>query len=192
MRSEYMAKRALEEGNITLPQQFFLIVISLLDPTDPVEGPALTVEKDFFATNNSLGMLHSWPFYGDVLSPLNYTESGMLYMAERLNDWQQDQLPYHSAVIRRFLEINDYSDLPAVVYFHCGHGQDRTGELAGTYELQYLSTSFYSLWQYNINMGMDVVANKNAMMWFCEYWKININNDSSDFCSTTNPSLSLY
>jgi protein tyrosine/serine phosphatase len=59
-----------------------------------------------------------------------------------------------------------------VIYFHCGHGQDRTGELAAAYLLQYTAASFQEVWRFNRNLGMDVPANINAMQWLCEWVRV--------------------
>jgi len=56
-----------------------------------------------------------------------------------------------------------------VLYFHCGHGQDRTGELAGAYRLKYTTDSFADVWRENKEMGMDVPENINALLWYCLY-----------------------
>lgn len=44
-------------------------------------------------------------------------------------------------------------DKPIVIYFHCGHGQDRTGEMAGAYELQYLNIPFLTIWTFNTSIS---------------------------------------
>lgn len=67
--------------------------------------------------------------------------------------WQPDQMPEKTVQIREILELGVVGiNVPIVVYVHCGHGQDRTGEMAGSYELQYLTWSFQQIWSYNVGI----------------------------------------
>jgi protein tyrosine/serine phosphatase len=50
-----------------------------------------------------------------------------------------------------------------VVYIHCNHGQDRTGELAAAYRIRYLNATVEKEMEDNRGMGADVVMNKNAV-----------------------------
>jgi hypothetical protein len=38
-------------------------------------------------------------------------------------------------------------------------------------------------------MGMDVVANENAMRWFCEYWAIEVQQNNVLYCAISNSTL---
>lgn len=50
-------------------------------------------------------------------------------------------------------------NLPVVVYVHCGHGQDRTGEMAGAYLLQYVGISMQQIWSTNISIPiMNIIS----------------------------------
>jgi len=163
----YMEARALE-NNLKLPYTYFLLDICLLNPNQTDEADAYNVELQFFATNPSLGKLISWPLVGDETSPWDVTDPVQLQqLAVSLSSWEPDNLPVAVQTLRSYLQMAN--QIPTVTYIHCGHGQDRTGELAGSYMMQYQKWSFEQTWDYNVNMGMDVVENMNAMEWDCEY-----------------------
>jgi len=180
----YLSERA-QQNNITLPSQYYLYDISLLNPNLADELPALQMEINFFTQNPTLGSIVNWPLLGDARGPLNYTASQRRSLAEHLQSWQPDQLPQKTGILRRLLRAGVPNDgnLPTVIYVHCGHGQDRTGEMIGTYQLEYTSTTFQKIWATNTGMGMDVEVNMNSLQWFCAYWAAVNNKNFNTFCA---------
>lgn len=177
-------------GNLTLPAKLFLYIVSLLDPTLPGEKEALEVETLYFDSHGEEGTVISWPLFGDSTDPFSLNPSERLSKALALESWQPDHLiprtstlrSIFTAAIDRFYWIDSESleDAPAgaphagfVVYFHCNHGQDRTGELAAAYNIRYLNKTVEGELEYNKKMGMDVRENMNSVRWFGEWWKVN-------------------
>jgi len=179
----YLTERA-KESNITLPSEFFLFDVSLLDPNLTDELPALQVEIDFFNQNPTVGIVNSWPLYGDANGPQDYNSTQEEYLASRLVMWQSDQLPKKSINLYMALWTGMSPLFPTVIYVHCGHGQDRTGEMIGSYELQFVNgTTFQGIWATNIAMGMDVVVNENSLRWFCAYMAVQRGHDYATYCA---------
>jgi len=178
----YLTQRAQEEGGIKLPDLYYLYDISLLSVNNSDEVAALQVEIDYMKQNPSLGYLLNWPLQGDVLGPYNYSIINREYLATTLPAWQPDQLAAKVKFIKSLLtRQTKVTDLPLVVYVHCGHGQDRTGEMTGAYELQYNLKTFQEIWSYDTGMGMDVVENEHSLQWYCLYYA-DTNGKSSSFC----------
>jgi protein tyrosine/serine phosphatase len=64
----------------------------------------------------------------------------MQEMSKELPFWQTDKLPQKMLEIREiFLKKHEK---PLVIYFHCGQGQDRTGEFAGSYQMTFKGRKF--------------------------------------------------
>lgn len=71
-------------------------------------------------------------------------------------------------LLSQALETSRRENIALVIYVHCGHGQDRTGQFAGSYALRFDKKSTWEdVWNFNKNLGMDVPVNLNALEWTC-------------------------
>jgi len=165
---QYLSTRAIEQGNVTLPQPFFLFDLSLLD-TSVGEGEpeALQLEQKYFAENPLRGNVVNWPLKGEAVSPFDVEDQKRIEMAKSFDTWGKDRIVSKLHLIRRILHQD--SKVTAVLYVHCGHGQDRTGQMAGGYRLAYLNATWAEVVKFNLDLGMDVRANLNALEWHCLY-----------------------
>jgi len=142
-----------------------------LNPKD--EGEALQTEIRFFSNNPTLGKLIWWQLVGDSLSPTNISANQIGQYSRTLPFWQKDNLPIKMLHVREMFLTQGTK--PIVFYFHCGQGQDRTGEFAGSYQMTFQSSSFEDAYNYNLKIGMDVPENINAFQWYCLYLKYSMN-----------------
>eukprot|EP01113_Clastostelium_recurvatum_P051329 TRINITY_DN9947_c0_g1_i2.p1 TRINITY_DN9947_c0_g1~~TRINITY_DN9947_c0_g1_i2.p1 ORF type:complete len:216 (+),score=32.77 TRINITY_DN9947_c0_g1_i2:206-853(+) len=181
-----MTKRAQEEGNIILPQEYFLIDISFLSILYPGEYNYLENERMFFHNYNK-GRLIEWPLHGDGLGPWNFTINDRTELAKTLPQWQYDDIPYKVFFLRkRLMDGLNNVTLPIVMYIHGGEGKDRTAELAGSYCLSFKNQSFDYVWQFNSQLGMSSVDNENALAWYCEWAAYTLFNEDPEFFCTHN------
>ena len=78
----------------------------------------------------------NWPIFGDLVNPLKLAVPLAADMARELNVWQLDRLPSRLPELRAMLQAE--STGPAqIFYVHCEAGLDRTGEVCGSYYMQY-------------------------------------------------------
>ena len=69
-----LALKAASEANVTLPHDYELVVVNLLNI---VEFMDTDVEKHFFAQHPDAGRLVHWPIIGNLLGPDEYPHSVM-------------------------------------------------------------------------------------------------------------------
>jgi len=88
-------------------------------------------------------------------------------MAVSLDDWSFDQLPSLMTYIRNLLFSPGPS--PIVIFVHCEAGVDRTGEVSGSYYIQYLGWSFQQALYYDDQVENRSIAwaSQNEFQWFC-------------------------
>jgi len=171
---DYLQKRATE-ADLILPYPYYLIDISLIRVDREIERRAYDEEIKFFQENPSYGELIHWPLRGDILSPWDET-SNLQELSRNLSEWQSDKLLERVKLIHDLLhKPNDDIEFsnPVVIYVHCRQGRDRTGELAGSYVLQYKNWRFDEILTYNRNLDMRVPYNFYALGWYCrhlQYW----------------------
>jgi len=171
---EFMTAKAAE-FNITFPNNYYLIDISLLVF---VEDGDLEIEQEFFQNNPELGEVWNFPLMGMCFSPQGIPDSILASMTVDLNNWTWDKLPYMANLLRTYLETPQ--DISTVIYIHCEAGKDRTGELSGAYYLQYLKWNFQEVLQYDYNSPPERQIQPdmlNGLQWFCYYVKFQLNYD---------------
>jgi len=163
---QFMTAKAAQ-ANITLPKTYYLVDISFLVF---VEGSDLIIEQEFFQKFPQLGEVINFPLMGMCMSPVGIPDSVRAPMAAELNNWTWDKLPNMANLLRTYIETP--RDIPTVIYIHCEAGKDRTGEISGSYYLQYLKWTFNETVQYNYNsppprqIAPDML---NGLQWFCYY-----------------------
>lgn len=93
-------------------------------------------------------------------------------MAKELDKWELDQLPTRIPALNAMLHSEaPFANTSIVVYVHCEAGMDRTGEISGSYYMQYLNWSFTKALDYNNHVESRNISTSSmrAMQWFCYY-----------------------
>jgi len=153
-------------ANLTFPSRFYLLDFSLLNI---FEFEDINAEKQFFEENPHLGEYYNWVTIGTLLDPMIFPYEIRKEMAERLPEWQFDQLP--SLMDKLHSMIQQTYNESLVIYIHCEAGHDRTGEVSGAYYMKWLNWSYQQTLVYD-----DWVAHREiykeslfAMTWYCWY-----------------------
>lgn len=168
LRSQ-MQTMGQKEGNITIPDEFTLVVISMLNTLKSSEAAELKVEEDYF-DGLSGSRLIKWPIIGDVTSPSIYPKSLCRSEAKKI-DSEHDHMVTKIKTLRLLL-TNATS--PTVVYFHCDAGMDRTGEMYGDYQMTYANQTYHEVYDFDNSIegpgGRSInKVNKQALEWMCIY-----------------------
>ncbi len=110
-------------------------------------------------------------------------------LAKTLDDWSHDKLPdlmqwLHDSLTQKYQN--------SAIYIHCEAGEDRTGEVSGSYYMKHLGWSFEKALEVdNSNENRDIrCASAKALMWYCFNLQVNGVNttgscipQNSTFCS---------
>mmetsp|Transcript_52904 Transcript_52904/g.123634 ORF Transcript_52904/g.123634 Transcript_52904/m.123634 type:complete len:242 (+) Transcript_52904:4-729(+) len=166
---EQLAKVAQQEGNLTLPSDFFLIDVDFENVV--TEATDINAEKHVFDSQQQDGKLINWPMIGDLTDPAKYPSSVRESMAKRLPHWQVDKLSAHVPEINQMLHTKQ--EKPVVIYFHCEAGEDRTGEFCGAYQMHFLNFTYAAALKYADSIETRNIhkSSQNGMDWYCWYLK---------------------
>lgn len=151
-----------------LPDQFFLIDISLVNSINPNEAKDLGIERRFWNANATLGQVINHPVYGSLTSPHDFPE------AERK---RLEMIPTLSSTdvllenIQSLLMTKQLNGLPLVLYIHCEGGKDRTGEVAAAYAMRYLGSTYADAYANAKRIaGRDISSfSRNELQWYAYY-----------------------
>jgi hypothetical protein len=134
---DFLSQRAVQEGNIPLPADTKLIVVSLNNIVDRSKPSSDFLKEIQFwndPQNARYGSFLNWPLgFAGVAPPSVFPEATWRAMLKALV-WDIDHLPKRVNLLRAML-IADYNSSVAI-YVHCTAGCDRTGEIMGAYMLQ--------------------------------------------------------
>lgn len=171
--SQYLTSRA-KEANFTLPRDYYLIVISLNNGFDA----DLAKEQDFWGKkeHDTLGKFINWPLgMAGLLPPNLYPEDERKKMANS-TVWGVDKIPDRVQDINTMLK-QGRPDRAVAIYVHCTAGCDRTGEVVGSYRMQY--TVHNGIKMYNLNCAEcgrpPNYWSTTAQQWYCYYYQYRFN-----------------
>jgi hypothetical protein len=148
-----------------LPPNTKLHVISLNNDAD---GDDFAHEKKFWAdpANAIYGTFTNWPLgLAGLVGPTDWPKPDRC--AHSKNVWGVDKIPDHVNAIRTIFETK--GDSPIAIVVHCTAGCDRTGEVIGSYTLQYLEpnvTKAYAMDQCQPSRYPNYWGT-GAMEWYC-------------------------
>eukprot|EP00698_Gefionella_okellyi_P010085 TRINITY_DN2598_c0_g1_i2.p1 TRINITY_DN2598_c0_g1~~TRINITY_DN2598_c0_g1_i2.p1 ORF type:complete len:145 (-),score=25.31 TRINITY_DN2598_c0_g1_i2:58-492(-) len=130
------------------------------------------MEQRYFAANPNIGEFIHWTTVGTLLDPYKVPDSIREQMARNLSDWEADQLTMRIPMLNKVLHSD--SPLPntsIVLYVHCEAGEDRTGEVSGSYYMQFLHWTFDQALNYDDHVeSRDIEPESmHAMQWYCFY-----------------------
>lgn len=171
---EFMTIKARNESSISLPAAFSLVDYSLLSGMEAIEETDLHIEESFFFQFPDLGQLVHWPFYGAKDCPSEYSRDSLRNRALAFDQWDLDLLHSRSQILYQTLhtvQLNRNDSLPTVMYWHCEHGMDRSGELGIAYQIRFLGWSWSRAKQYADSVGSRPIQIENACnaQWYCLY-----------------------
>ncbi len=157
-----LANASARVGGPPVAKGLFLVDVNLLE----LERGSIHIEEAFFAANPHLGIFQHKPIYGALTNPLDYAESVRKIMARDLDSWSHDKLPSLMTWLHDGLTSKYHN---SVIYVHCEAGEDRTGEVSGSYYMRYLGMSFdKALSIDNTNTNRDIrCASARALLWYC-------------------------
>lgn len=162
---------AKSEAGIAVPDDFHLIIVTMLSTVKPSEKTELSVEEAYAAANSNVSLVH-WPIVGDVISPDTYPSSLCKSHAKDY-DSSGDHMPSKVQQLRGLLTNTTASSSYRVVYFHCDAGMDRTGELYGDYQMTFGNQSYSTVLDFDNaieNPPRDINhVNQRALEWYCLY-----------------------
>jgi len=183
-----LMKVAAEREGVTLPDDFYLIDVSLLF----VERADLSVERKYFKQNPTQGEFVNYPVFGHVGG--NRFER-VIHIADKSTNFLAQFLAYpiFGRLERIFktvetaeqdltnLDIKAVTGLrgfltqkrekPTVIYVHCVAGCDRTGEIVGAYRMQYKNQEIQAVFDKNTQeCGRDEnVFSVDSLQAYCRY-----------------------
>eukprot|EP00762_Andalucia_godoyi_P000263 ANDGO_03211.mRNA.1 hypothetical protein DICPUDRAFT_155043 len=165
---EFMTIKAANETHIPLPASFYLTDLSLLSGMQIIEDTDLKIENSYFFQFPERGRLHHWPFYGSASCPNQYSATDQEAKARTFSDWDLDLLHNRTQQMYDMLHATT-SDTPTVLYWHCEHGMDRSGEMGIAYQMRYLGWSWTKAKQYADHVGNRPIQRENACnaQWYC-------------------------
>jgi hypothetical protein len=163
---QFMGQRA-KEINLTFPANPYLVVISLNNDFD---GKDFAHEKQFWdKAPKSLGQFINWPLGLAGLLPPNWFPEDKRREMANSTVWAIDKIPDHVQTMHNML-LNQLSR-PTVILFHCSAGCDRTGEVAGSYRLQYTTPNVTTMYKLNCEeCGRPPnYFGTTGLEWYCYY-----------------------
>jgi len=167
-----MKSLAKTEGNTTLPDNFFLVDINLIDFENKDELADILLENQWFTQNPSKGFMIQHRILGEQIDPFTMPSDLVKSAAMTFNQWSQDKLPDFLDTIHNLVTATKTS-LPLAVYVHCECGCDRTGEVSGSYYMQYMKMNLHDAHELDKKIaGREIDENcQYAMYWHCFYLK---------------------
>lgn len=151
----------IEAGNavgISVPKNFFIIDVNLLNIENRADRNRIFVEHQFFQTHPTLGFIQVWGMNGTGLQATDPKLAGCrIYLGHHLDSWLRDGLGSRIEKVRQWLTGDQAksritTDLPIVNFVHCAAGCDRTGEFIGAYYLRYMNKSWQEMNELNQQM----------------------------------------
>ena len=134
-----LANAAKEQVGVTLasPNKVYIIDICF---QNAVMDYQFAAEEAFWKdpANAAKGEFVHWILLGSLNYPPDFTPAQQEAMARNTSLWDIDQMPPRIQKMRQMMLDGPppgYSQV--AIYFHCTHGQDRTGLFANAYRLSY-------------------------------------------------------
>ena len=166
----YMQQRSIE-ANVSFPdvtsQKVKLVDISLLSVNSYGD---LMMEKNFFEANPDKGLFYNWPIVGSLVSPNWLLEAERIKEVAALNV-SIDNLPSLIPKIRNAVFSDVPSTIPTMIFFHCEAGSDRTGQVAGSYMMQYHGYTAKQAFEWDNEVATRTIVqmSQNGLLFYC-WW----------------------
>jgi hypothetical protein len=175
-----LKRSVIEAGKaagVSVPNDFFIIDVNLLNIENTGDRNRISVEHQFFQSNPTLGFIQVWGIHGTGLQATDPQLAGSRnYLGHYLDSWLRDGLSGRIEKVRQWLtgeqaDSRVVTDLPIVIFVHCAAGCDRTGEFIGAYYLRYMNKSWQEMNALNQQMCPHNrpfnYRNYRAAQWYC-------------------------
>lgn len=167
---------AAKNASVPMPTTFKVVDVSMLVGLDPKESKDLKNEQDFFKANPDKGTIINWPLLTDLLGPCWVSASTRVKDATS-GHWDTDDVVGKSKQLRSMLTTPGAGLFPAddgtatIVYIHCEAGVDRTGEMAGSYLMQYHNQTYQQVLTFDNSVEPRAISSEaeNGLQWFALY-----------------------
>jgi len=160
------------EGKLTLPASFYLVDFNLLNPSDSGDLANIKAETAYFAANPHKGEIVQHKIIGETTNPFDIkNQTELIEKAKTFGNWSRDALPSFVEEIRRTVVTK--TDPATVALVHCICGCDRTGEVVGSYYMQYMGMSLHDAHELDKQIAGREITRENyqALYWQCFYLK---------------------
>ena len=126
------------------------------------------IETDFFNANPDKGLFFNWPIVGSIFSPNTLSEAERIKEVAALNT-SIDNLPTLIPKIRSTLFSSVPPTKPTFLFFHCEAGSDRTGQVAGSYMMQYKGYSARQAFEWDNEVAGRTIEtfSQNGLLFYC-------------------------
>lgn len=158
-------EQAAATAGATLPENYTIIDISLINELTPEEAKNLSTEKEFWRAHPTLGYLINHPIYGAFTSPNTYPKA----TRKSLERYSLDHL--NKLITEIHEKLISQNEHPLLLYVHCEDGKDRTGEVIAAYSMRYLEVSYKDA----LNNANDIAGrkirrfSKHGIQWYAYY-----------------------
>lgn len=164
---EYMNDVSLTILKRPLPSDIFLVDMCLLNSI--TDGADIKLEKEYFAAHPDQGQFMNWPIVGNLENPHKISESLLKELAVTLGEWQLDKLAHRVPALNAMLNYN--FTRPAAIVVHCEAGVDRTGEVSGSYYMEFLKWTYTQALTFDYSVAPRAIEppSEHALDFYCWY-----------------------
>jgi len=160
------------------PTKFYFVDFCLLQVSTTDKGDE-KIERQYFEEYPDAGKFCWWPTNGTKLMVYDYNVSTVRRMVQAWDESSKwiDPLPKWMKTVHMLLQAKH--ELPYVLYLHCMGGKDRTGELAGSYYMQFMNMTLKQATYLDQQIAGRRIgtSHQHAMEWYCFYLKYVLNYD---------------
>lgn len=156
------------ESSGSLPEDFVIVDVSLINHFVPGERAHLKVEQRFWKDNPAKGWLIHHPVYGALTSPNLYP------VHERKRLERLPNIDHLDALIDQLhvlLTQPGPKGAPLLIYVHCEAGKDRTGETIASFGMKYLGQSYRDVLDAATALAERDISrfSKHELQWYGDY-----------------------
>ena len=178
--SEAVRDRAAEECGAAVPEEFFLLEVTLNNALDDTQGLVAVRAWHSTTENMGLGRLVEWPIGTAGIIPAARVPAQQRSTYAQ-NMWEVDQIPQRVQELNSLLAMKEPAwggGKALVVAVHCSAGCDRTGEMIGAWRLEAYTSGWFESQMSAADMyALDVSEctrapnyySTHALEWYCLY-----------------------
>ncbi|KAJ3425776.1 phosphatase [Anaeramoeba flamelloides] len=172
-------KKIIEAQNSEFPTNFELIDMNFLNLFTEEQVLDTKIEEDWYSKHSQSQNFFKWPIFGSITDPDMYSEDKRKEKALTFDNWDTDRLTPRLKIVYDLLHKVD--TLPKMIYFHCEHGIDRTGEFGASYVMLHFGWDYGKAiwWDTNIANRLIHIEYQQHAHWYCYYLKYKLGMDIS-------------
>lgn len=127
----------LSQKNISFPENAQMHAYSLINILDEIKEK---FDEQLYFTRHPQYKYTHHEVFGSLIDPETYPKALRWIFASAYQKWNHDRLDVLTEQIRTDLENQEES--PKVIFFYCQAGEDRTGQVFGSYVMRYLNWTY--------------------------------------------------